>query len=103
MTAIGGLNETFHAPVRFSVMATLAGIDKAEFAFVRDSAGVSDSVMSKQASALEAAGFLKISKGYVGKRPRTWYSLTPTGREAFAAHLAALRQIADTAAQFTPE
>lgn len=103
MTAAAAkIDDTFHAPVRFAIMATLVGIDKAEFSFVRDAAGVSDSVMSKQASALEAAGYLKVKKGYVGKRPRTWFSLTPAGRAAFTGHLTALREIADAAAQFTP-
>jgi hypothetical protein len=32
-------------------------------------------------------------KGYVGKRPRTWLSLTPPGREAFDAHVAALQHV----------
>lgn len=97
------IEESFHAPVRFAIMASLVRVDKAEFALVRDAIGVSDSVLSKQASALEAAGFLTIIKGHVGKRPRTWFSLTTGGRAAFAAHLAALREIADAAASFTPE
>lgn len=96
------LEDTFHSPVRFSIMASLTRLDKAEFALVRDAIGVSDSVLSKQAGALENAGFLKVSKGYVGKRPRTWYSLTPAGRSAFAAHLAALQEIAQAVANFTP-
>jgi DNA-binding MarR family transcriptional regulator len=88
------LNDVVHAPVRFSVMATLAGADQAEFGFVRDTIQVSDSVLSKQVSQLEAAGYVKVKKGYVGKRPRTWLSLTKAGRQAFTDHLAALREIA---------
>jgi Winged helix DNA-binding domain len=37
----------------------------------------------------------KVRKGYVGKRPRTWLSLTAAGRTAFDRHLAALRAIAE--------
>lgn len=88
------LDETIHAPVRFSIVAALAKVDNAEFKAVRDAIEVSDSVLSKQASALEAAGYVRIKKGYVGKRPRTWLSLTPRGRAAFESHLAALREIA---------
>ncbi len=91
------LDEVIHAPVRFSIMALLAGLDKAEFALVRDTVQISDSVLSRQAVALESVGYLKITKGYVGKRPRTWYSLTPAGRQAFSSHLAALREIAEGA------
>jgi hypothetical protein len=37
---------------------------------------------------------VKVDKGYVGKRPRTWLSLTPAGRQAMTRHLEALRAIA---------
>ncbi|NUW32901.1 transcriptional regulator [Nonomuraea sp. SMC257] len=76
-------------------MATLAAADKAEFAFVRDTVEVSDPVLSKQAATLEKAGYVEITKGYVGKRPRTWLSLTAQGRRAFTAHIAALRAITE--------
>lgn len=88
------LDEVIHAPIRFSIVATLAGVDEAEFSAVRDAIEVSDSALSKQVSTLEAAGYVKVKKGYVGKRPRTWLSLTTRGRAAFTAHLAALREIA---------
>ncbi len=88
------LDDVIHAPVRFSIVATLAAVDEAEFALVRDEVEVSDSVLSKQVSTLEQAGYVRVRKGYVGKRPRTWLSLTTTGRQAYASHLSALREIA---------
>jgi DNA-binding MarR family transcriptional regulator len=80
--------------VRFSIVAALAGVDEAEFGHVRDTVEISDSVLSKQSVQLEAAGYVKVRKGYVGKRPRTWLSLTSAGRAAYARHLEALRAIA---------
>lgn len=99
MTATGHharhrLDEVIHSPVRFSIVAALATVDEAEFASVRDAIEVSDSVLSKQTGALAAAGYVKARKGYVGKRPRTWLSLTRAGRAAYESHLAALREIA---------
>jgi DNA-binding MarR family transcriptional regulator len=88
------LDDLIHAPVRFSIVATLASVDEAEFGLVRDRVEISDSTLSKQATALEQAGYVKVRKGYVGKRPRTWLSLTKAGRNAYAAHLEALRAIA---------
>ena len=93
------LDEVIHPPVRFSIVAVLAEADSAVFAFVRDAVEVSDSVLSKQVSTLETAGYVKVRKGYVGKRPRTWLSLTTAGRTAFTAHLAALAAIASGAIQ----
>lgn len=91
------LDDLIHAPVRFSIVATLAASEQAEFGFVRDVVEVSDSVLSKQVTLLEAAGYVAVRKGYVGKRPRTWLSLTPRGRFAFHEHVAVLQEIASTA------
>jgi DNA-binding MarR family transcriptional regulator len=88
------LDELLGHPVRFSMMALLVAAEKAEFAFVRDNVEVSDSVMSKQMSLLEDVGYVRIKKGFVGKRPRTWLSLTRKGREVFERHLKAVREIA---------
>ncbi|HEX2646933.1 MAG TPA: transcriptional regulator [Candidatus Dormibacteraeota bacterium] len=88
------LDDLLGHPVRFSIVALLAAADRAEFGFVRDQVEVSDSVMSKQMSALEEVGYVKVHKGYVQSRPRTWLSLTKKGRGTFDRHLAALREIA---------
>lgn len=88
------LDEVIHTPVRFSIVAALEDVDEAAFAHVRDAIEVSDSVLSKHATRLEEAGYVRIRKGYVGKRPRTWLSLTRAGRAAYRDHLHALRTIA---------
>lgn len=88
------LDDLFGHPVRFSIIALLAAADRAEFGFVRDEVEISDSMLSKQVSGLEQAGYLKVHKGFVGKRARTWLSLTAEGRRRFERHLAALRSIA---------
>ncbi len=89
------LAPLLNAPVRLSVTAALAPVDRAEFAFVRDLVEVSDSVLSKQVSVLEEAGWVAVEKGRVARRPRTWLSLTPEGRTVYQRHLAALRAIAE--------
>jgi DNA-binding MarR family transcriptional regulator len=96
------LDEVIHAPIRFSIVATLSALERAEFSFVRDTVEISDSALSKQVSVLENAGYLKVKKGYVGKRPRTWLSLSPAGKQAYATHLAALTEIARAARPAQP-
>jgi len=91
------LDAVIHHPTRLAVVAFLSACDEAEFAAVRDCCQVSDSVLSKAASALEAAGYVAIRKGYAGKRPRTWLGLTDAGELALNQHLAALQGIAETA------
>lgn len=78
-------------------MAVLAAAQEVEFIAARDASGLSDSVVSKQATALEAVGYLATRKGQNGRRPCTWLSLTPAGRGALRMHIAALRQIVDLA------
>jgi DNA-binding MarR family transcriptional regulator len=77
------LDEVIHAPVRLSVMAALANAERITFGFLRDTVEVSDSLLSKHIATLEAAGYVAVVKGYEGKRPRTWFSLTGQGRAAF--------------------
>ena len=89
------LDEVIRPPVRFSVMAAPAAAEEAEFGFVRDGVQVSDPVLSKTVARLEQPGYVEVRKGHVGKRPRTWLRLSASGREAFGAHVAALRAIAE--------
>ena len=92
------LDTVIHPPTRLSLCALLAaGADWVEFSVVRDSVGVSDSVLSKQSRALEEAGYVEIRKGAVGRRARTWFRLTADGRTAFTGHIAWLQETARTA------
>lgn len=88
-----GLDSVIHAPVRLSMVAALAAIDRMEFGILRDTVEVSDSLLSKHILTLEQAGYVQVDKGYVGKRPRSWLSLTEAGRTAFADYAQTLRQI----------
>ena len=87
------LDECLSLPVRLSIVAALARVDDAEFGAVRDAIEVSDPVLSKQIRILEDTGYVSVRKGYVGKRPRTWLSLTEEGRAALRRHLAALHEL----------
>ncbi|MGW4408218.1 winged helix-turn-helix domain-containing protein [Nonomuraea sp. NPDC004702] len=97
MPADPRLDEVIQHPTRLTVMAFLSGALEAEFATVRDYAEISDASVSRIVSALQEAGYVHVRKGYVGKRPRTWLSLTQEGRRALAGHLDALQAIAETA------
>lgn len=89
-----GLEDLLTNGVRLSITAALDGVDRAEFALIRDAVEITDSALSKQAAVLEAAGYLGVDKGRVGCRPRTWLRLTTTGRQALTRHLRALEDIA---------
>jgi DNA-binding MarR family transcriptional regulator len=94
-----GFDATLHPPARLQIAAVLAQVDDAEFARLRSITGVSDSVLSKHLSALAEAGHIALRKAATGGRQRTWASLTPSGRKAFRAHVAALEALISTTAE----
>jgi DNA-binding MarR family transcriptional regulator len=88
-----GFDELIHPATRLSIVALLAAADWADFAFVRDELGLSDSALSKQLSTLEEAGYISIERRVSERRRRVRARLTPLGRERFTGHVAALREI----------
>ncbi len=82
-----------HAPNRLQICAMLAPVDEVEFAAVRDTLAVSDSVVSKHLAVLEDAGYVTLRKDKLGARQHTWVSMTKAGRRAFEGHLAELQRL----------
>ena len=95
-------DAVIHAPGRLQICAILSSVDNAEFARLRDAIKVSDSVMSKHLKQLEEAGHVNLTKAAENGRQRTWISLTPSGRKAFAAHVAELQRLAALTARVRP-
>jgi DNA-binding MarR family transcriptional regulator len=87
------LDPVLTAPKRLAVMAVLAGSVSSDFGFLRDHLGVSDSDLSKQASALEAAGYVEVLKTGRGRGSVTTFRITKAGRRAFDRHRATLRAL----------
>ena len=54
---------------------------------------MSDALLTKHATVLEEAEYLKVDKTFAGKTPVTTYRLTRRGRAAFEAHLQAMDRI----------
>jgi DNA-binding MarR family transcriptional regulator len=94
--AAARFDELIHPSTRLSIVALLAAADWADFAFVRDQLGLSDSALSKQLSTLEEAGYVLIERPLSDRRRRVCARLTPAGRKAFDGHVAALHEIVGT-------
>jgi DNA-binding MarR family transcriptional regulator len=90
-------DELIHQSTRLSIVGLLAAADWADFSFLRDRLGMSDSALSKQLSTLEDAGYVAIERPVSDQRRRVRARLTERGMEAFRAHVAALQQIVDAA------
>jgi len=91
-------DELIHAPLRLRICAMLSPVRSLPFSDIRDSLGISDSVLSKHLSALAAAGYVQVSRVRAESRSRRQVTLTKPGRTALRGHLAALQAIAAAAA-----
>jgi len=80
-------------PVRLKLLTTLTAVSEAEFSTLRGTLDISDSVLSKHIAAFEQVGYVTRRKGVHRGRRTTWISLTPRGRKALSAHVAALRAL----------
>ncbi|MGN6723362.1 MAG: transcriptional regulator [Marmoricola sp.] len=89
-------DELIHPSTRLSLVATLAAADWVEFGFLKEKLALSDSALSKQLTILEDAGYVATEREASGSRRKVRAHLTPTGREAFTAHVAALQSLLAT-------
>ncbi len=92
-------NPVIHAPARLQIMGVLAGVQDAEFALLRQTVQVSDSVLSKQLAQLAEAGYVKLKKASFEGHLRGWASITAAGKKAFIDHVKALQILANAADQ----
>jgi DNA-binding transcriptional ArsR family regulator len=94
-------------PTRLSIMSLLTAAGWCEFGFIRDSAGLTDPALSKQAAALSKADYVEVRKGYVGKRPRTWLRASAQGRDRVTRHIQGLQAVVSqaqaAATEYEPE
>ena len=73
--------------VRLGIMSALAVNEEMSFTELRDLLGTSDGNLSVHARKLEDAGYLKCSKTFAGRVPRTVYKIAPAGRKALERYL----------------
>ncbi|HEY0952026.1 transcriptional regulator [Nocardioides sp.] len=92
-SALEGLDPVLTAPKRLAAMALLSRSAAADFAVLREHLGVSESDLSKQMSALAAAGYVTARKSGRGRGSVTTYAATRDGKKAYARHRSALEAI----------
>jgi DNA-binding PadR family transcriptional regulator len=54
---------------------------------------ITDGNLASHSNALEKARYIEVKKEFVGKKPKTSYRVTQSGREAFTEHLNALEKL----------
>ena len=85
------LDPILHSELRLAVMSILAGVDSAEFSYLKQQTGATSGNLSVQIDQLSAAGYVEVEKTFKGQRPCTLCRITPAGLQAFEAYVEALR------------
>lgn len=93
MSIISGLNKEFESRVRLGLMSVLMVNEWVDFTEMKNLLQVTDGNLASHSTALEKRGYIEIKKEFVGKKPRTSYQITPTGKTAFQEHLAFLEKL----------
>lgn len=86
------LDPLLHSQLRLAVMSILMNIEEADFVYLRTKTESTAGNLSIQLDKLSNAGYITVTKGYEGKRPRTTCRVTPAGRHAFESYVDSLKQ-----------
>ena len=73
-------------------MSILAGVEEADFTYLKNQTGATSGNLSVQIDKLTAADYITVEKGFKGKMPRTTCKITPTGQEAFSNYVESLKE-----------
>lgn len=79
--------------VRLAILSALVNLDEAEFVQLKELLNLTQGNLSVHASKLEEAGYLRIDKRFVDKKPLTTFVLTSKGRDALVAHVRQLKKL----------
>ena len=95
LAALSEIDRLIHEPARLQIVALLYVLESADFVFVTQQTGLTWGNLSAHVTKLEEGGYVKVDKGYKGKRPQTMLSLTSKGRKAFQSYRQSMRQMLD--------
>lgn len=87
------LNKAFESRARLGIMSSLMVNEHMDFNAMKDLLDLTDGNLAGHTRALEQAGYIRVEKSFVGRKPNTRFSITPEGRAAFEQHLELLEKI----------
>jgi DNA-binding MarR family transcriptional regulator len=87
------IDDIIHSRIRLAIIAVLATVDEAEFTFLREKVNATDGNLSVHLKKLEDAGYIKVRKSFIERKPVTNYKLTAGGRKAFEQYVNQLEQL----------
>ena len=87
------LNKVFDSRIRLGIMSALMVNNEVSFNELKELIEVTDGNLASHLKTLEEQGFVKVQKGFIGRKTNTTYQVSKAGEKAFNAHLEALEQM----------
>ncbi len=75
-------DELILSKTRLGIISALISGDKLEFTYLRNTLNLSDGNLSVQIRKLEEAGYIKVKKVFVDRKPKTFCKITSRGQKA---------------------
>jgi DNA-binding MarR family transcriptional regulator len=93
MNLIENLNKIFDSRIRLGIMSALMVNEEVNFNELKELLSITDGNLASHLKTLEESGYVKIQKGFIGRKTNTTYSVTKAGEKAFKSHLTALEKM----------
>ena len=90
---IDNLNKVFDSRMRLGIMSALMVNDAVNFNELKELLNITDGNLASHLKALEENTYIKVEKGFIGRKTNTTYSITKTGEKSFRSHIAALEKM----------
>jgi DNA-binding MarR family transcriptional regulator len=89
------LDEVVHQRARLGILTVLSECGRADFSYLKGVLRLTDGNLGRHLEILAGDGLVRITKGYEGRRPRTWAEITQPGEDALAGQVAAMRELVE--------
>lgn len=93
MSLIENLNKVFDSRIRLGIMSALVVNKDVNFNELKELLDITDGNLASHLKTLEESEFVKVQKGFIGRKSNTTYAITKAGEKAFKAHLTALEKM----------
>ena len=84
-----------HGPIRLGVLTALHMDGALDFTTLKKRLGAAVGALGLHLRKLEDIGYLKCRKAFVGRRPKSTYSISAAGRKALENYLRSMQQLID--------
>lgn len=87
------LNKVFNNRIRVGIMSGLMVNDSLSFKDLKEYLDLTDGNLASHLKNLEESNYITVTKGFVGRKTNTTYTVTEEGKLAFKQHLAYLENL----------